>query len=362
MGEGRARPVRQRRLGLDRRRGGRSRTAGTISSRTGAATTAVRSWASRARADRAAVRRRFRRRDGLSVVRASVTATIRRPAARWPRGARRGRRRRGGADDAHVVGVDRAGGLEAVDVVGAELAVAHRPPSTATGAPSAAAGADHDPERLAAAGGARDLDEREVVAAGEDRGSGQPGTRSPQAAQPTPPASESRSSRGSIGPSLPGRPVARPGDGGRGGPDGLRWIPPGGIIGGRPVTTRRRPPCQQPRPAARRRRRPDHFRHSYSKDKAQPRPPPVADGGPGPRDRPDDRARGVLRRHPPADVARCAPRSTPLSILVLEDHVQGCVRTAAEQGEADALRRRGHRRRPADARPSGPREHAVELT
>ena len=46
---------------------------------------------------------------------------------------------------------------------------------------------------------------------------------------------------------------------------------------------------------------PDHFRHCYSKDKAGLDPPPVPDGGPGPRHRPDDRARGVLRRHPPAD-------------------------------------------------------------
>ena len=51
-----------------------------------------------------------------------------------------------------------------------------------------------------------------------------------------------------------------------------------------------------------------------------------------------------------------------VSILVLEDHVQGCVRTAAEQGEADAVRRRGHRRRSPDARPSGSREHPIELT
>ena len=51
-----------------------------------------------------------------------------------------------------------------------------------------------------------------------------------------------------------------------------------------------------------------------------------------------------------------------LSIIVLEDHVAGCVRTAAEQGKADAVRRRGHRRRPADARPAGPQLRPIRLT
>ena len=40
---------------------------------------------------------------------------------------------------------------------------------------------------------------------------------------------------------------------------------------------------------------------------------------------------------------------------MLEDHVQGCVRTAAEHGDADALRRRGHGRRPPDDGPAGRR-------
>ena len=51
-----------------------------------------------------------------------------------------------------------------------------------------------------------------------------------------------------------------------------------------------------------------------------------------------------------------------VSILVLEDHVQGCVRTAAERGEADAVRRRGDRRRPPDAGPARPREQSIDLT
>ena len=76
------------------------------------------------------------------------------------------------------------------------------------------------------------------------------------------------------------------------------------------------------------------------------RPPPVADGGPGPRHRPDDRARGVLRRHPPADGRpagrrRCAvdrgPRGPRRGLRP--------DRRRARRGRR--LRGRGHRRRPA---------------
>ena len=53
---------------------------------------------------------------------------------------------------------------------------------------------------------------------------------------------------------------------------------------------------------------PDHFRHSYSKDRAQL----------------------ILQQ---TSALRAAVDS--LSIMLLEDHVQGCVRTAAARGEAD---------------------------
>lgn len=79
---------------------------------------------------------------------------------------------------------------------------------------------------------------------------------------------------------------------------------------------------------------PSHFRHSYSKDKAQlVRRLSRMEG----------QVRGIARMIEREEycvdilqqTAALRAAVDALSILVLEDHVQGCVRTAAEAGEAD---------------------------
>jgi DNA-binding FrmR family transcriptional regulator len=80
---------------------------------------------------------------------------------------------------------------------------------------------------------------------------------------------------------------------------------------------------------------PDDFRHSYSKDKAQ-----LARR----LSRIEGQVRGIARMIERDEycvdilqqTAALRAAVDALSILVLEDHVQGCVRTAAERGEADA--------------------------
>ncbi len=78
----------------------------------------------------------------------------------------------------------------------------------------------------------------------------------------------------------------------------------------------------------------DHFRHSYSKDKAiLVRRLSRMEG----------QVRGIARMIEREEycvdilqqTAALRAAVDALSILVLEDHVQGCVRTAAERGEAD---------------------------
>ena len=80
---------------------------------------------------------------------------------------------------------------------------------------------------------------------------------------------------------------------------------------------------------------PADFRHSYSKDKASlVRRLSRMEG----------QVRGIARMIERDEycvdilqqTAALRAAVDALSILVLEDHVQGCVRTAAEQGEADA--------------------------
>ena len=79
---------------------------------------------------------------------------------------------------------------------------------------------------------------------------------------------------------------------------------------------------------------PDHFRHSYSKDKA---------GLIRRLSRMEGQVRGIARMIEREEycvdilqqTAALRAAVDALSILVLEDHVQGCVRTAAERGEAD---------------------------
>ena len=78
----------------------------------------------------------------------------------------------------------------------------------------------------------------------------------------------------------------------------------------------------------------DHFRHSYSKDKANlVRRLSRMEG----------QVRGIARMIEREEYCVDILQQTSalraavdsLSVLVLEDHVQGCVRTAAERGEAD---------------------------
>ena len=79
---------------------------------------------------------------------------------------------------------------------------------------------------------------------------------------------------------------------------------------------------------------PSHFRHAYSKDKAQLIRR---------LSRMEGQVRGVARMIEREEYCVDILQQTSalraavdaLSILVLEDHVQGCVRTAAERGQAD---------------------------
>ena len=79
---------------------------------------------------------------------------------------------------------------------------------------------------------------------------------------------------------------------------------------------------------------PNHFRHSYSKDKAQLTRR---------LSRMEGQVRGIARMIERDEycvdilqqTAALRAAVDAVSILVLEDHVQGCVRTAAERGEAD---------------------------
>jgi DNA-binding FrmR family transcriptional regulator len=79
---------------------------------------------------------------------------------------------------------------------------------------------------------------------------------------------------------------------------------------------------------------PSHFRHAYSKDKAQlVRRLSRMEG----------QVRGIARMIEREEycidilqqTAALRAAVDSLSIMVLEDHVGGCVRTAAEQGQAD---------------------------
>src|SRR6187397_696203 len=102
-------------------------------------------------------------------------------------------------------------------------------------------------------------------------------------------------------------------------------IPPGGMMPGMATPTGRRP---APAPD------PSHFRHSYSKDTAQLMRR---------LSRMEGQVRGIARMIEREEycvdilqqTAALRAAVDALSILILEDHVQGCVRTAAERGEAD---------------------------
>ncbi len=78
----------------------------------------------------------------------------------------------------------------------------------------------------------------------------------------------------------------------------------------------------------------DHFRHSYSKDKAQlVRRLARIEGQVRGITRMIEREEYCVDILQQTSALRAAVDS--LAVLVLEDHVQGCVRTAAEQGNAD---------------------------
>ena len=92
------------------------------------------------------------------------------------------------------------------------------------------------------------------------------------------------------------------------------------------TTTTRRARTPAPDPA--------HFRHSYAKDTAQLMRR---------LSRMEGQVRGIARMIEREEycvdilqqTAALRAAVDALSILILEDHVQGCVRTAAAQGEAD---------------------------
>ena len=78
----------------------------------------------------------------------------------------------------------------------------------------------------------------------------------------------------------------------------------------------------------------DHFRHSYSRDKAQlVRRLARIEGQVRGITRMIEREEYCVDILQQTSALRAAVDS--LAVLVLEDHVQGCVRTAAQRGEAD---------------------------
>ncbi len=174
----------------------------------------------------------------------------------------------------------------------------------------------------------------EVVPAGEDPDPAGGTARAAGGAGDAVEQSGGGRSRGSIGRQSTEAPVrhARP---------ARRSIPPGGIGGCRRPTgvpsasDEVRPPMSPTDgPSAGAAAGPEPLPPQLLQGQGPARPAPVADGGPGPRHRPDDRARGVLRRHPAADRRPAGRRRRAVDPRPRGPR-QGCVRTAAEQGKAD---------------------------
>jgi CsoR family transcriptional regulator, copper-sensing transcriptional repressor len=123
------------------------------------------------------------------------------------------------------------------------------------------------------------------------------------------------------GASVPRHPFERPN------PVALSAIPPGGIIAAM-STPDNAGSTNVDRDGA------DHFRHSYSRDKAQlVRRLARIEGQVRGISRMIEREEYCVDILQQTSALRAAVDS--LAVLVLEDHVQGCIRTAAEQGDAD---------------------------
>ena len=181
------------------------------------------------------------------------------------------------------------------------------------------------------------LDEREVVALGEETDPVAAARAAPQTVQSAPVevraeavAAVHRAS------SLPGVP-----DRAQHGRRGMTPILPWGIMSRMSSTSSDRPAGRvDRRPAAAADRttaaghQDDTFRHSYSKDRAQLLRR---------LSRIEGQVRGIARMIEREEycidilqqTAALRAAVDAVSLLVLEDHVQGCVRTAAERGEAD---------------------------
>ena len=230
------------------------------------------------------------------------------------------------ADRPDVVGADRQRLAEPGVVGRQELAVA------GIGAGAVAGRLDDDAERFAPAARAVHLDEHEVVAAGEDA---DPLEGDELAADGAVDAVRERREaiarvhRRSVY-CLVRRSASTAPDCGR--------IPPGGIIDRTPRVRAPHQNREATRATAHRphggRTTPEHFRHSYSKDKA---------GLVRRLSRMEGQVRGIARMIEREEycvdilqqTAALRAAVDAVSVLVLEDHVQGCVRTAAERGEAD---------------------------
>ncbi len=163
--------------------------------------------------------------------------------------------------------------------------------------------AGHDPEAGAAASRTVDFDERQVVPLGEEpdarRRNVPPADGAPSAGQERAQRvarihrTQSSRSRGTPATVVAGH---TPGE----------YDPPEPNPEPEPADPMTR--SRIARPAVR--ARAGHLSAQLLEGQGPARSAPQPDRGPGPRHRPDDRAGGILRRHPPADRPRCGPPST----------------------------------------------------
>jgi CsoR family transcriptional regulator, copper-sensing transcriptional repressor len=189
-------------------------------------------------------------------------------------------------------------------------------------------GREQHPERRALASRTAQLDEREVVAVGQDA---DPLARDGAPADGAADTIEEWAE-------LVARIHARCSLAERAS-DWLSRIPPGGMIPANGAAGAHHPRDDLPMGSTEARRAsatpaPDHFRHSYSKDRSQLIRR---------LSRMEGQVRGIARMIEREEYCIDILQQTSalraavdsLSIMLLEDHVQGCVRTAAARGEAD---------------------------